>query len=181
MPVRCRSKFRQQRFVGQPASGRARNHQARSTDEPVGSSAPDDADFRRAWSAELAVMRAITPRLGVEARWLYQHRDQAWGAPYGPGRIGVIERMSQVETTYRILPSLVARAGGMIDRVGVGRDGPVRVISYGSRNESRAYVGLMARFGRVWVMGIEGIELDPEPYDVWLVHDKGFLQMQTRF
>jgi hypothetical protein len=30
-------------------------------------------------------------------------------------------------------------------------------------------------------MGIEGIELDPEPYDVWLVHDKGFLQMQTRF
>jgi hypothetical protein len=28
---------------------------------------------------------------------------------------------------------------------------------------------------------IEGIELDPEPYEVWWVHDKGFLHLQTTF
>jgi hypothetical protein len=69
----------------------------------------------------------------------------------------------------------------MYDRVGVGRDGPVRVVSYGSRTESRAYVGLDAKFGRVWVMAVEGVELDREPYEVWLVHDKGFFQLQARF
>ena len=26
-----------------------------------------------------------------------------------------------------------------------------------------------------------GIELDPEPYEVWWVHDKGFLQLQATF
>jgi hypothetical protein len=158
-----------------------RNHQARSTDEPVDLSTADNADFRRSWSAEFGATRALTPRLGVEARFLYQERNQAWGAPYGPGFLDVIERMSQIETTWRLTPALIARVGGMYDHVGVERAGPVRVVSYGDRNESRAYVGLSAKFGRVWVMGIEGIELDPEPYDVWLVHDKGFLQMQARF
>ena len=34
---------------------------------------------------------------------------------------------------------------------------------------------------RVSVSGVEGIELDPEPYPVWFVHDKGFLQLQAPF
>jgi hypothetical protein len=37
------------------------------------------------------------------------------------------------------------------------------------------------RFGMVSFQVVEGIELDHEPYDVWLVHDKGFLQVQARF
>ena len=44
-----------------------------------------------------------------------------------------------------------------------------------------AYIGLALRFGRVRIAGIEGIELDPEHYEVWLVHDKGFLQQQMTF
>ena len=158
-----------------------RNHQARSTDQPVDDSAADNANYRRQWSAEFAATRAVTPRVNVEARFLYQERNQEWGAPYGPGHLGVVERVSQLETSYRFTPSLIARVGGMYDRVGVGRNGPVRVVSYGTRNESRAYVGLMAKFGRVWVMGVEGVELDHEPYEVWLVHAKGFLQLQARF
>ena len=53
--------------------------------------------------------------------------------------------------------------------------------SWGTRNESRAYVGVSARFGRVRLDGVEGIELDPEGYEVWFVHDKAFLQFQTTF
>jgi hypothetical protein len=54
-------------------------------------------------------------------------------------------------------------------------------VSYGSRTESRAYVGLSARFGQVSVYAVEGLELDPEPYEVWLIHDKAFLHLQTAF
>ena len=42
-------------------------------------------------------------------------------------------------------------------------------------------MGLDLRLGKVMVSGYEGIELDPEPYPVWLVHDKGFLSMQASF
>ena len=63
----------------------------------------------------------------------------------------------------------------------VYKSGDTGRFTYGTRNESRAYLGLMARFGRVWLSGVEGIELDPEPYEVWHHHDKGFLQLQTTF
>jgi hypothetical protein len=53
--------------------------------------------------------------------------------------------------------------------------------TYGTRKESRAYLGLIARFGRVSIQGVEGIELDHEPYEVTLWHDKGFLQLQSTF
>jgi hypothetical protein len=33
----------------------------------------------------------------------------------------------------------------------------------------------------VSLQAIEGIELDHEPYDVWFIHDKGFLHLQTTF
>ena len=42
-------------------------------------------------------------------------------------------------------------------------------------------MGLRARFGKVSVEGIEGIELDQEPYQVVWHHDKGFLKLQTTF
>ena len=39
----------------------------------------------------------------------------------------------------------------------------------------------MMRFGRVSLQVVEGLELDREPYEVWAVHDKGFVQLQTTF
>jgi len=53
--------------------------------------------------------------------------------------------------------------------------------TWGTRKESRAYLGLELLLGRVRVQGIEGIELDSEPYEVTFHHDKGFLQLQTTF
>jgi hypothetical protein len=62
-----------------------------------------------------------------------------------------------------------------VDQTGDGRP------RHGARNESRAYVGLALRFGRLSLTATEGIELDPERYEVWNHHDKGFLQLQTTF
>jgi len=53
--------------------------------------------------------------------------------------------------------------------------------SFGSRTETRAYLAAMARFGRVNLQIVEGIEVDHEPYEVWAVHDKGFVQLQASF
>ena len=69
----------------------------------------------------------------------------------------------------------------MFDRITVANEGMPYLQTYGTRNESRAFVGLSARFGRVSIHAVEGIELDPEPYEVWLVHDKGFLHLQATF
>jgi hypothetical protein len=69
----------------------------------------------------------------------------------------------------------------MYDRIGIARAGVDPFFTYGSRKESRAYLGLDARFGRVSVSGVEGIELDQEPYEVTFHHDKGFLRLQTTF
>jgi hypothetical protein len=85
------------------------------------------------------------------------------------------------EATVALTDALHARVGAMHDRVTISQIGPYHPTSYGTRVESRAYVGLSARIGRVWVSGVEGIELDPEPYDVWFVHDKGFLHLQATF
>ena len=54
-------------------------------------------------------------------------------------------------------------------------------LTYGTRNESRLYLGLTMRFARVVVHAVEALELDPEPYEVWGWHDKGFLSLQTHF
>ena len=42
-------------------------------------------------------------------------------------------------------------------------------------------VGFQARFGKVQVQVLEGIELDSEPYEVAFHHDKSFLHLQTTF
>ena len=160
---------------------RAANHQARSTQWPLDDSTPDGRSFRRRWSAELTARRVLSPRLAVEARGLYQDRDQNAGAPLGPNGFGAVDRLMTLETTWTLSPSFHARVGGMFDRVSVAQSGTPRYASYGTRNESRAYVGLSARFGNVSVSAVEGVELDPEPYEVWGVHDKGFLHLQATF
>jgi hypothetical protein len=69
----------------------------------------------------------------------------------------------------------------MHDQITVDRTGVTLAGGEGTRKESRAYFGLDARFGRVSVAGVEGIELDLEPYQVTFHHDKAFLQLQARF
>ena len=123
---------------------------------------------------------AVRRGFSLEGRWIYSSRDEHYGPPYGPGDFSSLDRIAALEADVRIQPRLTARLGGLYDRVTVSQVGNTP-FSWGSRTESRAYVGLYARFGRVTVSGVECIELDPEPYDVWFVHDKGFLHMQTTF
>jgi hypothetical protein len=157
-----------------------RNQQARSTDASVTDFQGHGRDFRRRWSAESAVRRTILPGLAAEARWIYQYRDASLGPPAGLAYFRGIDRLVALETTYDFTRRFAVRVGGLHDRITIDRMG-VLPPSYGTRTESRAYVGLVARFGRVIVSGIEGIELDPEPYELWFVHDKGFLHLQATF
>lgn len=157
------------------------NLQARSTDGPTDLSAPPSFDYRRSWSGEVGARRALGPRVMAQAHVVYQRRDESYGPGAGTGFLASLDRLYNLELEWHATPRVAARFGGLFDRVGVARSGAQRVFSYGTRNESRAYLGLILRFGRVTLMGIEGIELDPEPYDVWFYHDKGFLQMQTTF
>jgi hypothetical protein len=157
------------------------NRQARGTDTPPGATTAGH-DFRRQWSAEAAVRGAIGSRLGAELRALYQRRAQNIGPPpAGPRGFDATDRMLQIETLYPLQPWLHARAGGLYDRITVAQTGVGLPFSHGTRTESRAYVGLVARFGRVSLHVVEGIELDPEPYEVWWVHDKAFLHLQATF
>ncbi|HEY2954033.1 MAG TPA: hypothetical protein VGK89_02145 [Candidatus Eisenbacteria bacterium] len=160
---------------------RGSNQQARGDDQPVDLSSVRSENWRRRWSAETAIGRAITPRIGAELRALYQSRTQRWAGPAGPGTFDGIDRLIQLDAHWDATGALQVRAGGLYDRIGIAHTGYQPYFTWGTRNESRAYVGLAARFGRVSVEAIEGIELDPEPYEVWLVHDKGFLHLQTTF
>jgi len=160
---------------------RGSNHQARGGDQPVDLSSAPSQNWRRRWTAEAAVGRAIAPRLGAELRALYQSRTQRWEGPSGPGAFDGIDRLIQLDTRWDATRTLALRAGGLYDRIGIARSGYQPYSTWGTRTESRAYVGLAARFGRVSVEAIEGIELDPERYEVWWVHDKGFLHLQTTF
>ncbi len=169
------------RAFGLEWSAASANQQARSTDGPIDGSAGDDRDLRRTWSAEAAVGRALRPHLSAEARWIYSDRAESYGAPTGPGTFRSIDRVLQLECVGRLAPTLTLRLGGLYDEITVARSGRTPRWSYGTRHESRGYFGLDARFGRVRVTGVEGIELDPEPYAVWLVHDKAFLALQTTF
>jgi len=160
---------------------RSTNHQAASTDHPAAVPQPDGRDFRRQWSIETAARRQVTERLYAEARWLYQERTEQHGAPVWPPRFEAADRVIQLEAAWRATSSLDLKLGGLHDRIGVRPSGVTLTSRYGTRTESRAYIGLMTRFGRVRLQGVEGIELDHEPYEVWLVHDKGFLQLQATF
>jgi hypothetical protein len=167
--------------LGLEWDARTYNQQAFSTDAPVDGSVDDAENFRRMWFVEGALRKTFGDQLTAESHYFYIVRDTRHGPPFGPSNFGGIDRMVTLEGTYAFTPRFAARAGGLYDRIGIGEDGPYHVPSYGTRTESRAYIGLIARFGRVAVSGVEGIELDPEPYDVWFVHDKGFLQLQTTF
>lgn len=155
--------------------------QARSTDYAVAAPEPDGTDYRRQWWVEASARRRFGERFEAEGRWLYQDRTQYHAAPITPPRFAAVDRMLQLETQWTASSHLGVRFGGLYDRISVQQSGVTQDKSFGSRTESRLYVGLVGRFGRVSLMGVEGIELDPEPYEVWGVHDKGFLQLQATF
>ena len=169
------------RALGVTWEARGSNRQAGSTDQPVDLSVLDDRLFRRQWQGELAGHANWAGRWSLELRGVHAVRTQSYGLPHPPARFDAIERVVQVEAGWRATPILAARVGGLYDRITVNQAGTTGRFTYGTRNESRAYVGLTARFGRVSVSGVEGIELDPESYPVWLVHDKGFVHLQTTF
>ncbi len=160
---------------------RTENRQARSTDRPPDPAPGDGRNTRRMWQAEVGLRRALGARLRLEARWVYADRMESYRPPLADARFHGIDRTLQMGAHWAVLRQLTVRLGGLYDRVGIGHVGAPVVQSQGTRNESRAYFGLMARVGRVSLTGVEGIELDPEPYEVWHHHDKGFLLMQTTF
>lgn len=157
-----------------------RTHQAKSTDQSATAFDGFGRDFRRRWSTEAAVRRTLSPKLSAEARWLYQDRYQTLGPPHGLARFRGVDRMVGLEAAYDVSHRFTARVGALYDRVTIDRFGDLPP-SYGTRTESRAYFGLVARFGRVIVSGVEGLELDPEGYEVWGIHDKGFLHLMATF
>ena len=117
----------------------------------------------------------------AEAGGVYQERRGRWSPPSVPASFDAIDRLYHAEIAWTVKPGLVARIGGLFDRITVARSTALESLGYGTRNETRAYLGLAARFGNVSVYGVEGFELDHEPYDVVLVHDKGFLGLMARF
>jgi hypothetical protein len=172
------------RALGLEWEARGANQQAASSDAPTLQPQPDGRDYRRQWSIETAVRRLIVERLTAEARWVYQDRTQTHAPPIGPRTFDAVDRVVQLEALWSAGSRLILRVGGLHDRITVTQAGnwpsiPYR--TYGTRAENRAYLGVIARFGRVSMQGIEGIELDHEPYEVAGVHDKGFLQLQTTF
>ena len=92
-----------------------------------------------------------------------------------------MDRTLQIETVWTRSERFTFRFGALHDRISVQHSAVTAPFSFGSRTESRAYVGMMAHFRGIRVQIIEGIELDREPYDVWAVHDKGFFQLQAVF
>ncbi len=157
------------------------NQQALGTDQPLDYSTGDGSDFRRAWSVEMGVGHRLARRVTASVRYHYLERTEHYGPPVGPGRFEAYDRVLQGETVHAFAPWIALRLGGLYDRITIVKSGVTRYFSYGTRKESRAYFGLTARFGNVSVSGVEGIELDSEPYDVWFVHDKGFLSLQATF
>ncbi len=137
--------------------------------------------FRRLWNGEVALRHALGPSTLGELRWIYKDRAQSWAPPGGDGRLSALDRVLAGEVSHRFSDRWRGRAGLMYDRVSIAVHGGYPGFTWGSRKESRAFVGLRANFGRVSVQGIECIELDHESYEVSFHHDKGFLQLQTTF
>ena len=160
---------------------RAENKQARSTDQVTDYSSGDHYDFRRQWSAGVALSHPIATRTTLLGRYVYQARTEVYGEGIGPGRFDGLDRIAQIEVARDFAPGWNLRAGGLYDRVGYSREGTTPYTSEQRVKESRAYVGLLAKFGNVSVEGTEGIELDTEPYQVVWHHDKGFLKLQCTF
>ena len=167
------------RALGLEWQAAGENRQAHSSQTLSSTTELAGGSFRRQWSGEVGVSGRAA-RLELEGRWLYQGRSQGSDTPYPIRRLDAVDRVIQLEARWSLWSRSALRFGGLHDRVTAGSSG-AWFPTYGTRVESRGYVGFDARFGRVWLSAVEGIELDPERYEVWWVHDKGFFQLQTTF
>ena len=157
------------------------NLQAQSTGEPLDHSAGNHLDFRRQWSTEGVLSRMLGSRWKVLGRYIYQARTELYGESLGPGRFDALDRIAQFEASRFFAPGFAVRAGALYDRVAFSHEGVTLGQSEPRQKESRAYITLAARFGKVSLEGTEGFELDLEPYQVMYHHDKGFLRLQSTF
>lgn len=149
--------------------------------ESVASVPGDGRRFLRRWQGELALRASLGGTWRSELRGAYQDRTQDWRPPLALATMRALDRGVGLEVSGEPLAGWRLRLGALHDRVGVGGLGALPASSYGTRTESRGYVGLELKLGRVRVQGIEGIEFDREPYEVSFHHDKGFLQLQAEF
>lgn len=159
---------------------RFENVQARSG-RMVVATGVDGLSYRRRWSTELAASARLSSRWSAEARWIYQDRTLAWRPLGSDGEFRCVERLPMTQLFWRPSRDWRTRFGLMRDRASVAERGVLPGRGYGARFETRAFVGLEARFGRVVVQGVECVELDREPYEVSFHHDKGFLHLLTTF
>ncbi len=143
--------------------------------------AGDHHVFARRWRGEAALARRVGEHGRVALRWIYQERTQVYRPPLGNGAFGVIDRMPVVEGSFRAGWDLGVRTGFMRNRISVAGADRAPLFTFGSRHETRAFISVEKRFGRVRLEAIECIELDKEPYEVVFHHDKGFIHIQTTF
>ncbi len=143
--------------------------------------AGDHHNFRRRWRLEGALFHELGPRAEVGLRFFYQERDEVWRPPLADASIGVIDRMPMLEGAFDSGWGTRARVGFMRNRVTVVQAGAVPTFTWGTRVETRVFLSLQRRFGRLLLLGTEGFELDSERYDVAFIHDKGFIQLQAEF
>jgi hypothetical protein len=137
--------------------------------------------FRRRWRGEGALSRVIGEHGRLTLRYVYQERTQVWRPPIANNTLAVIDRMPMIEGAFQAPFHTYARVGFMRNRVTVTGLDRQPVSTEGTRLETRAFLGLQVRFGRVVLQGTECIELNREAYDVAFIHDKGFLHFQTTF
>lgn len=137
--------------------------------------------FRRKWRVDGSLTRALGEKSRVTARFIYQERTQVWRPPISNSSLDVIDRMPMLEAAFPVPFDFFGRAGVMRNRITVVPNILVPVWTWGTRVETRAFLALQKKFGRVHLQGVECVELDREQYDVAFIHDKGFLQLQITF
>ena len=137
--------------------------------------------YQRRWRAEGALSRQVGAHGRLTARFFYQERTQVWRPPLANATLEIIDRMPMVEGAFQAPFQTYARVGCMRNRVTVAELGRLPVRTWGTRVETRVFLALQIRFGRVLLQGMECVELDREIYDVAFIHDKGFLHIQTTF
>jgi len=145
----------------------------------------DHHQFARRWRITGSLTQDIGEHGHVAVRYYYMDRTQVWRPPFANTTLNVIDRCVMVDSWFKAPWGLGARVGGLRDRVTVWHDGGIYGLpafdSQGTRYEDRVIISLQKLFGRVRLQGIEGIELDKEPYPVTFHRDKGFLFLQTTF
>lgn len=147
----------------------------------------DHHEFARRWRIKGSLIQAIGDNAHVAVHYFYMDRTQVVRPPVTNTTLNVIDRCVMVDSWFNAAWGLRVWVGGLRDRVTVWSNVsnliflPPPLESEGTRYEDRAIISLQKTFGRLRVQGIEGIELDHEPYQVTLHHDKGFLQLQTTF